>query len=284
MSRLGINSERATAADIEELYLRQIFYVRKERDYEAIMAGASNIIDPAKRVEYLQTTLSNKLSITRDELVGLQNYNPVGEYQAFGHGNAFSKRPDLYGKEWDAFEEKYILTHQLYQEPLEAFERILNNGGQMAPSTDKLRRGFSWGGMSPVSDMSSGGASFAFARIATKTQAANEVGIFWTPKALKRMDAISYQNDKYGRCTRQTVWNERKSTVDAFKDCAKNWTMGDGNETVFKNSLSIFDDLDHIGVYDNQLDSMIALFKKHLGSDRFPDGRLITDVIVRVGG
>ncbi len=37
--------------------------------------------------------------------------------------------------------------------------------GIMAQTTDKLRRGFTWGGMSPVDDMETGGASYFFTRL-----------------------------------------------------------------------------------------------------------------------
>lgn len=282
MKKLGINNSRATAEDIEELYLKQIFYARKDSDFDVIIAEAEKIADQNKRLEYLQTTLANKMNITRKQLLELPSYNPHGEYQTYGHGRTFAFRPDLEGPEWDSFEQNYILTHALHADPYECMKMILESGGHMAPTTEKLMRlGRPWGGMSPDDDMATGGANYFFTRIAKKEHTKGYVGLFWKPRLLKRLDAISYTSDHFGNTTEGFVWDHRKTDIKGFIECSRNWRMDGGCETIFKESLSIFDDLECIRVPgESYRNKMIKLFRDHLKSDRFPDGRLIEEVVL----
>ena len=109
---------------------------------------------------------------------------------------------------------------------------------------------------------------------------------------LRRLDTISYGGDAYGQTKATSPYNWGKTpdaklgengyviTNRAASD-VKEWmrmaTKG-RNETIFKGTLSIFDDVEVIWVPSDQYDNVIATFKKHKVTV-WPDGRSLTDVI-----
>ncbi len=272
---IGIDSERASALDREALYLRQIAYHRRT-GYDAVIAAADAAGDQAAKVDAMKAALSSAIGrdITKAPL-----YNPEGTYQAFGQGRRFTFRPDLEGKDWDKFQRDYVLHHHITQGNLvDSIEKVLNTGGQFAPTTDKLRRGIPVGGMSPDADLESGGGSYFFTRLKSRTTAQKNAGVVWKSRLVGRLDAISYDGDRYGRTTGTNVIDHRKSGVEEWRMAARS----SSNETIFKNSLSLFDDLEHIIVAPGEYDRLLAVFKKH-GYTSWPDGRAITDVVKKIG-
>lgn len=276
LRKLGINVDRATDFDAEELYLRQIMAHRRE-GFGDFNASINRIKDPAKRVQRARDLVS--AAIGRD-VTELPMYNFKGQYQAFGHGQRHLMRPDLFGKEWDDFAENYRLHHSITQgDIVSSLEAILNSGGQMAPTTDKLRRGIPIGGMSPSSDMGTGGASYFFTRIKTANSAAQNSGFVWKADHLRRLDSISYNHDAFGKVKGQYVQRNRKTGIEEWKQTAGSG----GNETIFKNSLSIFDDLESINVKsESQKKTVVRLFKKH-GINEWPDGRSLDEIVKVIG-
>ena len=121
--------------------------------------------------------------------------------------------------------------------------------------------------------------NYFFTRIRTKNYAYGESGFVWKSKQAARMDAISYRHDAYGRTKNNYVQSNRHADLKSLNDMAKY----DSNETIFKDSLSLFDDLDRIVASDsNQRDAIIKVFKK-AGYDQWPDGRKLEDVIKVTG-
>jgi hypothetical protein len=179
---------------------------------------------------------------------------------------------------WVDFDSDYRLHHNLTGgDMVEKIEAILNDGGQMAPSTDKMRRGIPLGGMSPTRDLETGGASYFFTRIKRKESAHSATGIIWRVKPAARMDAISYSSDKYGRVTSSHYVQENRHVgIEAMKKASQ----GGSNETIFKDSLSLFDDLDRIKIGSvAKQKQLVALFRKH-DYGTWPDGRPLNNVIV----
>jgi ADP-ribose pyrophosphatase YjhB (NUDIX family) len=279
MEKLGVNAKKATLMDQEELYLRQIFYARGNSDeFDEVMNGVKNIIGQEEKIKYMRSELNRRAGF---DVTDSPDYNPEGVYQAFGQGRKNTYRPDLDPLQWKTFQEEYKIHHSNTNSSIsDTVENILKGGGQFAPTTDKLRRGFRWGGMSPTADMKSGGASYFFTRIVKTKTAAKRHGFVWKSKLLARNDAISYGGDNYGRVSSNFVLPNRAGSIKGWKSHA-----GSGsNETIFKNSLSIFDDLEAINVETaGERDEIIQLFKNHLRSDKFPDGRKITEVVKKVG-
>ncbi len=272
---LGINSERAGALDREELYLRQIAYHRRD-DFADFMQTAAAKEDQAERVAAMKTWLNGKVG---KDITKSPAWNPDGTYQAFGQGRKHTFRADLYGKDWEKFQADYVLYHHITQGGLvDSIETILNSGGQLAPTADKLRRGLPIGGMSPDADLDTGGASYLFTRIRSRATAGREPGLVWKSRLLARLDTISYGSDKYGRVTGSHVLENRRTGIGEWRQAAR----GGSNETIFKNGLSLFDDLEHIVVDSGDYDRLIAVFRKH-GYHSWPDGRPLDEVIKRRG-
>jgi hypothetical protein len=60
---------------------------------------------------------------------------------------------------------------------------------------------------SEIADMESGGASYFFTRLRKlpSSGGSGNVGFYFKPHLLRRMDAITYEGDKYGRVTGNAV-------------------------------------------------------------------------------
>jgi hypothetical protein len=277
MERLGINAARATVAEQEELYLTQLFYLRnKPSEFATIMSEAKQIASQSQRIEFLKRKYNT--AVGRNVTDG-PDYRPHGTRQAFGQGRTFHERPDLNGPEWDTFERDYRVIHQNTVGDYEdAIDRILNSGGMMAPTTDKLRRGITVRGMSPDSDLGTGGASYFFTRIYSKQRIRRGGDYFvFKTKILKRTDAISYPWDKYGACKPSDISGFRKSSIPEWTSIAGH----SSNETIFKHGLSLFDALEYLVIRNGTSRSrIIAIIKRHLKSDYWPDGRRIEEVVV----
>ncbi len=156
-----------------------------------------------------------------------------------------------------------------------AVRAILNSGGQMAPTTDKLRRGFKPGGMSPESDMNTGGAAYFFTRIQRRDTAHARPGIVWRAGLLGRLDAISYDHDAYGRVANNYAAKRRKTGVEEWRETARSGS----NETIFKNSLSIFDAVDRIVASSSSEREEVLRVLREARITAWPDGRPIEDVV-----
>lgn len=269
---LGIDNKRPTDMDREELYLNRLAY-RLRDNYLVTIAKASGEPDQAKRIGILRAELSGQVG---GDVTKLQGYNVHGEYQAFGHGRANQYAPITEPEEWQDFTRDMRLIHRnTNDDMLTTLANILGSGGQMAPSTDKLRRGIRLGGMSPGADLQSGGASYFFTRLRRTNQiVSGDEAFVWRSDLVRRMDAISYNSDMFGRTTGNTVISERRVGVDEWRAAANNGS----NETIFKDSLSIFDNLDYIKVGKKNRAKALALFRQN-GINQWPDGRKLEDVI-----
>lgn len=273
LEELGIDTQRPATGDAEELYLRQTAYALVQ-GYPQLEQGLAGIPDQGARIRYLRDHLRD---ITGQDVVGLPTYRPEGDREAFGHGHHRRRRPDLTGQAWDTFTRDYRLVHANtggLSMP-ELVDVLLNSGGKMAPSTDKLRRGIPLGGMSPEADLESGGASYFFTRLRSAGQSRKSAGFVWKADAISRVDAIAYDHDAFGRTTGDYVLTHRKSRI---ADWQRNATRG-GNEVIFKHGLSLFDGLDAIVAKNaTERKAILAVMRKH-GYTRWPDGRDLEDVV-----
>ena len=275
VSQLGIDASRMTPAYQEELYLTQLIYNRNDSgSFGEIMKDLKNVKGSEKRIEFLKNRYNG---LVGRNVTDSPEYNYLGKYQAFGHGHKLTYRPDLESDpDWADFKKNYTVFHHFHNDIVSDMKRIIDGGGQMAPNTDKFRRGFSWGGMSPSMDVREGGGHYFYTRINKKGVAYRKEGITWKVDVLKRTDSLSFLEDNMGRANSNTIKKNRRSTIAAFKvnaNCS-------GNETLFKNSLSIFDDIDRIIIANSaNRAEMIAYLKKALKSNYMPDGRLIKDVV-----
>lgn len=278
LDELGINSARATALDQERLYLQQLGYIHKVDNKPPFKKALTNgDFTKAKAM------ISDKAGVDIDNV----HYKPEGAHQAFQHGRTVRERPEILGHPgWGKFQDDYIIGHSITGGlNLEKLKQIISGGGQMAPTTDKFRRGIPMGGMSPVQDLSTGGASYFFTRLMRSRNSTADIA--WKSKIAARTDAIHYNGDKYGRTFnnienkavtgRQTyVQRTRQTSLDEMTA-----DLSSRNEMIFKDSLSLFDDLLYIRLPPSDRDAFIKWLRQSPNNYKeWPDGRPLEEVII----
>ena len=281
LKKLGVDTTRATAADREQLYLAKTLYAqaaqqgRRTTWYTTRMKKASGIGSQEKRIEYLRKEASTAMGV--DDITALPSYRPLGDWQQYGHGRIIHTRPDLNGPAWQQFQKDYVLHHNLYGGVnVEAIKNIVEGGGHMAPTMDKLRRGIIPRGMSPGADIESGGAQYFFTRLRKSRRSKSNAGLVWRGQQAGRLDAISYDGDKFGKTnSEQYVLSNRKTTIEGMESAAEYGS----NETIFKDSLSIFDDLLYI-VAEGEKSRLEIIAYLKTKMKKWPDGRKLEDVVV----
>ena len=284
MDELGIDSSRAGQRDQERLYLSQLGYANK-LDKQAAWKKAVEADDLDKQ----KALIEKKTGVS---LASNPHYRPDGEHQAFNHGRRTRYRPELLGSpEWAGFEKNFRVVHDFTShghDPFENLKVIMNGGGQMAPTADKLRRGVPIGGMSPGADMKTGGASYFFTRL-RRVSSTSSHHVVWKARVAARVDAISYNGDKFGRVFDEVPgapvgpeykqdWVQSNRAVD-LKGMEQHSDGNSQNEVIVKDSLSLFDDLDHINAKSPTQRREIIKWLQEQGYKEWPGGRPLKDVI-----
>jgi len=284
LEKLGVPTARSTDLDAEELYLRQIVYrhATEKSGLKSALDKVEEISGQQERVEFMKSAVSREL-LGGKPVDKLPGYDPRGTHQAFEQGRRHLMDPVVEKQPgWELLRRDYVLFHTLSTTNVEnALDSILSSGGQMAPTVDKLRRGIQPSGMSPGQDMNTGGASYFFTRVAERRNVRPGGGVVvWKPSHLRRLDAISYDGDRYGQVSGDGyVLSHRKSSPEKVIEAARN----SSNETIFKNGLSLFDDLEAIFTANQQArQKVIELLRRHK-IERWPDGRSLEEV-VKVSG
>lgn len=219
ITELGIDSQRTSALDIEELYLDKLSYIHKQD--KKLSNLTKGMDDQQERIDLKLSSLSETLEL---DLKNSPSYQPMGQHQAFGHGRRVHYRPEvLEDKAFKGFEKDYRIFHENTAEKniVETLKNVLSSGGQMASTTDKIRRGIKLGGMSYSEDLYSGGANYFFTRIRKKNTAYEKEGFVWKSKQAARVDAISYSHDAYGRTADHYVQQHRKTDIRQLKAISK---------------------------------------------------------------
>lgn len=310
LDRLGIDSTRATSLDREELYLTKIFYhfsgvKRGDQStdlyaqlFKEQMEKLSKIGSQNERVKILKEQASKAAGVK--DITALPLYNASGEYQQFGHGKSLQLNPAFTGKAWETFLDEAVIYHDLeygkgYGTQVDSFKNIIGGGGQLASTTDRFRRGIPLGeGGSETRDTASGGASYVFSRLKYNKLIGNQTGLVWKSKRhARRLDAMSYETDYYGsqrfstgvgvrkRYSSLSDWDvslqERAVDLKAFKEHAA--ATKSSNEIIFKDGLSVFEDLEVFVVRESEKKELLD-FLKDKGYKKWPDGRKLEDVVL----
>lgn len=286
LSSIGIDTKVASAENAEYMYLQKLAYIRKtdkSADYKKVV----------KTLDERDATLSERVTALRGywerelkvkDITRLPGYNPQGEYQAgfldrtIKGGYRQQYRFDVTDEDLEREMKGYALSHRLTNgENLSGFlNTILDQNGAMVSTVEKMRMGVPPGGMSPQQDMRTGGATYFFTRIAKMPSSNPDVGLYFKKSMLRRMDAISYSHDAYGRVTDDYVRDHRGTTISEWKQ----FSQKSGNETIFKYSVTLLDNIDHVVVNnDNERREIIGSFTRR-GINKLPDGRKVEDVVV----
>ncbi|NLN75015.1 MAG: minor capsid protein [Armatimonadetes bacterium] len=288
IEKVGLKANVATADDAEILYLTKQAYITKaDRDSEYLrMVTDLDGRNAAKteRIQAMRSFWEKRLGVP--DITKLPGYNPVGEYQ---HGFKNSKvmggyrhqyRFDISDKDMEKQMTGYSLFHNLTNNSnMSTFlDSTLENNGAMISTVEKLRAGITPGGMSPEADMRSGGASYVFTRIRKSplSSRSGECGLYFKNRLLRRMDAISYSHDTYGKVTDDYVTSNRGSDPAAWKS----FSRSSGNETIFKYSITLLDNLEAVVVSsESERANVLKVFAKH-GISVLSDGRKVEDIVL----
>jgi len=88
--------------------------------------------------------------------------------------------------------------------------------------------------------------------------------------------SLSYDHDVFGEVSSEYIEAHRRSSVSDWKRFARK----PRNETLFKNSVTLLDNVAVIVVKDaDERDRLLKMLRKH-GVTSFPDGRRISSVVM----
>lgn len=286
LKKIGVNSDPASEYDEELMYLvKQANCVNehKKNAYSAIIEelDAKNA-STQERVEALRKYWSKKLKVP--DITKTPQYNPKGKYQVGWNGEGeggyrHQFRFDISEEDLDREMDGYALFHSLHTGNVETFlDSVLGSNGAMISTNEKLRVGVKVGGMSPSSDMSSGGANYFFTRIRKLPTRARNNGLYFKKDMLRRMDAITYGSDNFGRVTGDHASKHRIINIGRWKQLAQS---EGSDETIIKGTVTLLDNLEMIAVgTDQERKRILDVFKKY-DIKKLPDGRDIEEVVVK---
>ena len=288
---MGIPNTRTTEAVRTELYLDQTAYHRwayingqdrlKHDGYKLL----NDIEDPKeraiKKLKYINDEIGYDITKTK-------GWNDRESTQAWGHGRNVFLRSDLDSPEYEKFSNDHLLYHSIgtlsksgpgSSNVTDTLKIIFENGGTLISLSERSRRGIDYTWQAASTDYTKGGGGYVFTRIKKRTSTRhgglNAVGLYWKPKKhMKRMDRVSYSGDNFGSQA-QSDLSYRGETPEKWTDFATNST----DETIFKDGLSLFDDLEKIVVYDESARQEMISWLKAKGYDEWPDGRTLETVI-----
>lgn len=90
------------------------------------------------------------------------------------------------------------------------------------------------------------------------------------------MDAITYENDKYGRVTGNHVRQYRRTSIQDFKRIE---ARRGSDESIFKNEVTLLDNIQVVSVRsETERKRVLEVFRKH-GVTKLPDGRRVQDIV-----
>lgn len=283
MEGMGIPTRTQSTEYLKALVLRKqlVYYEDRGNDTAALnkIMSSRSLTDAQKLEQMEQATQAANLN----HRVNPENLPRANQW---GHGHAAMSMPEHSATAADAMK-RMNASVQHYSMDLPKFiKSVVEQGGVITSTRQRMRKGVSLagtGGMFSDTDRTTGGADYFFTRVLRRTDA--EFGtIEFKPHVLARADSFSYLDDTYGE-TRGKYWRGqrqggfRSNTVKGEQGWLKA-TGSSGNETMFKNGLSLFDDVDVINVRTAaEKKAMIQFFKEN-GYDEWPDGRPLTKVIV----
>ncbi len=287
MERLSLNATPATIEDAEIMYLQKQAYIQnidQSPRFKQALKKFEEMKTKQGQVTILRQFWNGELGV--DDVRKLPHYDPFGSFQHAtsknleGAGRRVQMRFDISDADLDRDLKGHSLRHTLTNgaDLTEFVDSALGHNGAMISTVEKIRIGIKPGGMSPKADMSSGGASYFFTRIRKTPTKANpgESGLYFKKKLLRRMDSITYDHDKYGRCTGDEVRLNRKSFI---KDWKRILTRNTSDETIFKYTVTLLDNIECIVASSaSERRAVIQTFKKH-GLTKLPDGRQIENIV-----
>lgn len=269
---LEIDASRATADDRRTLMLNAIAHRR--------FYGK----DTAKLGEYralktLEERVAWYKNLTGKDVTKSRAWNELEAATGFGHGRKFQYRADME----DNFFNQVTQGIRLYHNPnslakdggapvLDAVKAIVNGGGSLTSLLDRVRRGLPESKNAASYDYADGGGAYVFTRVVRPTHSGT--GFIWkSERLMARTDRVTYAGDKYG---------DVRTAQGQHIDHPENWSRlvnNSSDETIFKDGLSLFEDLDYIQTSGKADRQAVIDFLKSEGYSIWPDGRPVEKVV-----
>jgi SPP1 gp7 family putative phage head morphogenesis protein len=278
----GVDIAAAPRDFRELLYLRKNLDVQKfppatDKAWRAIADDAA--LDDAAKLAKLKawTEKKLKLKLTADR------WQPDGRTNSFGQGWQTWDRLDLTRDDVEKEMAGHVLHHTPGAGVKDVLDSILEGGGVFTPTTERMRIGVPiTTGMSPTTDLGTGGANYLFTRIKPEREARHTPGFAFKVGNLARLDAYSFGEDRYGdvrpagETSRSSTRAARGTTVAKWKSFAHR----SGNETIFKWGLPLLDEVQFIKAGSKrERDAILQVFARHKYTT-LPDGRKVEDIVI----
>ena len=287
LRELGLSADPPTSEDEELMYLQKAAYsanVHRSNLYELSLRNLSADSSKAERIQAMKDYWGQILEVK--DVATLPSYNPKGEHQAaFGFpgrtgGYRQHMRFDITDDDLEAEMGDYFLYHELTagkkNSMADFVSMVLSGNGSMIATTEKMRVGVEARGLSPDEDMGTGGGSYFFTRI-QQGGTQPRYGLQFKKKLLRRMDAISYDNDYYGQVSEDFPSQYRYSTMDGWKkDVA---TRPFVNETILKHNVMLLENIEYFVVNDEEERQATVDALYMYGITEMPDGRSVEEVV-----
>lgn len=278
LKEIGVDAAPTSRETSEIVYIAKTLRLAKpDGDWQDILTTSS---PDSQKLAALKEWTKKKLKIDLDNS---PDYQPGGRANAWGDGWRTWNRFDLPPSTLRAELLGYALTHRVYGSLPDFISSLLDGGGQITPTMERMRVGVPIGsGMSPDADQGTGGANYFFTRIATPEKAARHHGLVFKIDLLARADAYSFPGDYFGDVRpageNQHTNDPQKSRGRKVADY-KRFATKDRNETILKNSVNLLEDIDVIRTSSPaEKQAILQTFAKH-GISALPDGRQVKDII-----
>lgn len=281
LKQLGLSPTKATPEYLEAVWIRKGLAIRTDLVPNAVRAEMANIMEldgitDADRVARLREIARKTVGIEPPKDPKMWTPQADGRGQGWG----FTERWDLPAAQIEKDMASYSVTHHTSASIPELVGLLLDQGGELTSTAERLRKGIDISiGMSPGPDLVKGGATHVYTRIKAKSAAYRETGFVFKRRVLSRQDAFAFDSDWYGGhhdfFATDQIYKARGKTVDDLK----RFSGRSDNETLFKWSLSLLDELDAIVVSSKTERTAVIKRFADRGITQLTDGRKIADIV-----
>lgn len=197
-----------------------------------------------------------------------------------GGGLRAWKRFDLSDSEVNKLEDLEI-SHASSMRLIDLVKALASRGGHVTPTFDRVRLGIPIrNGASPTTDLRNGPGTHFYAQLRSKGQKKNRYGdikLIFGNKELRRLDSVHSAGDflNHERQFKEVVFETMAKKADKYLEYSNEYD----NEVLFKGGFSLYDVEKFIASSLTEKKGVAKFLKEWHGSDTWPDGRLIDDII-----
>jgi hypothetical protein len=271
---LGIDVTPPTDDYRKSMYLiKNIYLVERSQLPAEVVAIIDAPLSDAERLQKIQDIINRsypRFKLKKGDL------RWQGEMVG-GDGYRTFARADMTGEQISKEMPGYILTHSTGKSLPELLQKFFDSGGQITPTTERLRKGISLtktGGMSPTTDLETGGASYLFTRIKQQSSAGQNEIVF-DISHLDRLDAYSYADDVFGNVQDLNVMKTRAIAISQYK----RYAASVNNETIFKNGFDVTEAKYFVVATEDQRQQALEVLRKN-AVVKMADGRPIEQAVI----